>query len=125
MEEQSARGLGGDQDAAEEIRGRHTDPKKCVKCGVDKPLTEYYVYRNNKRFYYRSECKECSSAGAAAWNKRNADRINQLKRKRYNDDPGVIRARSEREKRLTEERARLARWPETERTCRRCGETKL
>jgi hypothetical protein len=124
MEEQPGHRLAEEQKPVEEIRGGYTDPKRCVKCEVDKPLSEYYTYRNNGHFYYRSGCKGCSSAAAAAWNNKHRDRINQLRRKRYNNDPGVMRARSEREKRLAEERARLERWPETERSCRRCGETK-
>jgi hypothetical protein len=102
MEEQPGHRLAEEQKPVEEIRGGYTDPKRCVKCEVDKPLSEYYTYRNNGHFYYRSGCKGCSSAAAAAWNNKHRDRINQLRRKRYNNDPGVMRARSERERRPTE-----------------------
>lgn len=33
--------------------------KKCSKCGVDKPLEEYYVANSKKGFGRRRECKSC------------------------------------------------------------------
>jgi hypothetical protein len=36
--------------------------KICNKCGVEKPVTEYYIRKNNnksKLVYYRSKCKKC------------------------------------------------------------------
>jgi hypothetical protein len=110
--------------AADEIHGRHSGPKKCSGCMQVKPLSEYSLYRRGGKLYYRTRCKACGVADAASWNQKNRDRVNARKRAAYNNDPGVIRRRSEREQRLAEERERLARYPETERTCRKCEQTK-
>ncbi len=34
--------------------------KKCSKCGIEKPLTEFYKDSKNKK-KYRSICKKCNS----------------------------------------------------------------
>ena len=89
-----------------------------------KPLSDYGTYRRGQKLYYQTRCKACQVASAAAWNQKNADKVRARSRAAYNADPEVKRRRSEREQRLAEERERLERYPETERTCRKCELTK-
>ena len=116
--------MGDNLDDAEKIHGRHTGPKKCSGCLQVKPLSEYSNYRRGQRLYYRTRCKSCGVADAAAWNQQNSDRVRARRRAAYNADPEVKRRRSEREQRLAEEREQLARYPQTEQICRKCELTK-
>lgn len=111
-------------DGSEKIHGRHTGPKKCSGCMEVKPLSEYSTYRRGGKLYYTTRCRSCGVTAAAAWRNKNRERVRETRRARYNADPEVKRKRSEREQRLAEERERLARYPETERTCRKCEVTK-
>jgi len=43
--------------------------KKCTKCGVEKPLSEFHKNRSTKDKYC-SLCKPCNNQHAAAWNKK-------------------------------------------------------
>jgi len=36
--------------------------KTCSKCGLDKPLTEFYVNTSNGHRYPRADCKPCNNA---------------------------------------------------------------
>ena len=47
--------------------------KRCTKCGLDKPLDDYY---RDTRFKCgrRPSCKACCVAVSVSWQKRNADR---------------------------------------------------
>lgn len=89
-----------------------------------KPLSDYSTYRRGQKLYYRTRCKSCAVAEAAAYRQQNGDKVRARRRAAYNADPEVKRRRSEREQRLAEERERLERYPETERTCRKCELTK-
>jgi hypothetical protein len=37
---------------------READPKRCIKCGVEKPLSEYTIH-NRKKGQHRNFCHEC------------------------------------------------------------------
>src|SRR4051812_36373431 len=51
--------------------------KKCGRCGIEKPYTEYSTSRKataTTSDVYRSHCKQCSSAAAQQWYWENVDR---------------------------------------------------
>ena len=50
--------------------------KKCTKCGVEKPLDEFYKDRGSKR----ADCKDCHNAASRAWNQKNRDESAPLSR---------------------------------------------
>ena len=48
--------------------------KTCRRCGNDRPVTEFRVFRvygSQDREYRRSWCKECERTYSRAWRKRN------------------------------------------------------
>ena len=53
--------------------------KRCTKCGIEKPLTEFYAMAG-MRDGHRNDCKQCNLAAKAA-------------RHRQNPEPGRARAR--------------------------------
>jgi len=40
------------------VRAVTSDPKRCTRCGVEKPLTEYHL-KKGRVDGHRSECKQC------------------------------------------------------------------
>jgi hypothetical protein len=57
--------------------------KKCFKCGVVKPLSEYYKHSQMKDGYL-NKCVTCSKKDAAAHRENNLDRIRAYDRARGN-----------------------------------------
>jgi Autographiviridae endonuclease VII len=47
--------------------------KRCKKCGIEKPLSEFYR-EQGCRDGYRPECKTCNLAAKKAWYERNRER---------------------------------------------------
>jgi hypothetical protein len=43
--------------------------KKCTKCGIEKPLSDFHKNKSTKDKYC-SLCKSCNNKHAAAWNKK-------------------------------------------------------
>ncbi len=59
-------------------------PKKCTRCGIEKPHSEFGISRKakgNSIAVYRSHCKECSSTRAQQWYWENVDRAASNKRR--------------------------------------------
>ena len=49
--------------------------KKCSRCGVTKPLTDFGVRRNKAVLKPRSECRVCSCVMARAWQAKNTEQV--------------------------------------------------
>ena len=61
--------------------------KTCTKCGVDKPLAEYYR-RSNRASGYASQCIECDKV----YKRKNAERILERNRKYRAENRELYRA---------------------------------
>lgn len=48
--------------------------KKCIKCGIMKPLTEYYKNKRNKKDGTRHDCKTCHRIINKEWDRNNKDK---------------------------------------------------
>lgn len=57
--------------------------KTCTKCGIEKPLTEFYKQRND----LHASCKACVYARAAMWRKENPERKRATDKARYSANP--------------------------------------
>jgi len=79
-----------------------TEPKKCSKCGVLKPLTEYY--KRDKSGRYKSSCKECY------YSTTNEYRDNHRKQVRAAEKIRLDAGYRERKQGLEQERAKDPTW---------------
>lgn len=52
--------------------------KKCSKCGCEKPLSDFYVGKQNKDGYC-GQCKACKQAANKAWEKANPEKMRTYK----------------------------------------------
>lgn len=90
--------MGGFTKREKRQKARDADPKRCVRCGILKPLSEFNIH-NRERGYYRNFCKECQNAWSREynkteqakltreeWNKKNQDKIKAY-REFYKNDP--------------------------------------
>jgi hypothetical protein len=66
----------------------------CTKCGLEKPLSEYYV-RKDKNIY-RRDCKTCQKKRGLAYREANREKIRAVNKARYRANP---------EKRLAQNKA--------------------
>lgn len=69
-----------------------SETKVCTKCGIDKPLDEYYTLDTVKDGRH-SECKVCNRKAARRWQKANPEKKRELnrdwaRRSGYNITPG-------------------------------------
>ena len=107
--------MGGLTKREKRQKARDADPKRCVRCGILKPLSEFNIH-NRERGYYRNLCKECQNEWAREynkteqaqltreeWNKKNQDKI-EAYRDFYKNDPvqKAKRKKYHRKKRLME-----------------------
>jgi hypothetical protein len=60
--------------------------KKCYKCGLIKPFTEYHRHRT-RADGLRSECKECMRIYNVRYHKKNKKYFRDYERRRYRTDP--------------------------------------
>ncbi len=73
------------------------DPKRCTRCGEEKPLTEFYrkqaTTRVGRPALYDSRCKACSRAKVKAYvnHPKNRTRVLQYKRDLYHNTPKELR----------------------------------
>ena len=63
-----------------------SESKICKKCGAEKPLSEYSKYTAGKGGI-RNICKDCVNESRRKWKRENADRINERRRWRLQNDP--------------------------------------
>ena len=63
---------------------------KCSKCGLEKPISEFYIRKTN-RFSY---CKLCNKADASKWSKDHPDRVHQVAAKWRAEHRETCNARS-------------------------------
>lgn len=66
--------------------------KLCNKCGIEKPLEEFSIYKSGK---YRigkphSHCKECEKAKTIKWVKKNRDKHNKYQLEYYHKRRSVV-----------------------------------
>lgn len=54
--------------------------KKCNKCSLQKPLTEFFKDKNNKTDGRYSICKTCKTEGALKWRAENRAKYNETQR---------------------------------------------
>lgn len=59
--------------------------RRCMKCSVIKPLSDYGRYTARKGGI-KSICKECDNIRRRDWKRKNADRINEGRRERHAND---------------------------------------
>jgi hypothetical protein len=48
--------------------------KKCKKCNIEKPLSEYYLVNHQ---YYQSKCKDCFKKTNSEWKDKNKEKVKQ------------------------------------------------
>lgn len=60
---------------------RYGTVKKCTKCGIVKPCSEFYLRRRNGLHYLHSHCKACVDLEHKDWATRNPDRIKAGKKR--------------------------------------------
>lgn len=65
---------------------RHQGNKFCCKCSQEKPKTDFY-FANKEKTRYSTECKLCSNNRTTAFNKKNPNRANVLRRHAYGIEP--------------------------------------
>lgn len=53
------------------MRGENVTTRRCYKCGIEKPLNEFYIRKTWGAGQRMGECKVCSTEIAAAWNRKN------------------------------------------------------
>lgn len=52
--------------------------KRCPKCGADKPLSDYSIYKTGRRAGRpHSHCRACNSAESLQWHRNNPERAKQ------------------------------------------------
>lgn len=88
------------------VRGDH---KKCRVCGVDKPVSEFYIY-GQSRDGYMHECKPCFQARNREWAKNNPEKRREAARRARQRNPHKARAisREWRRKNMAHDAARAA-----------------
>ena len=59
--------------------------RRCKKCSVIKPLSDYRIYTAGKGGI-KSICKECDNIRRRDWKRKNADKINEERRERHAND---------------------------------------
>lgn len=86
--------------------------KRCAKCGVVKPFSDFSKAKKGDRFGLRSRCKPCRSAQNLLWNQKNSERVaDALKAWRENNADHVIAYRKEWYNKNTEKISeRFSRW---------------
>ena len=58
------------------------DKKVCVKCGIEKDITDFYnnyMYKDN----YSNICKDCSNLASRKWREEHKERKRELNRLYY------------------------------------------
>jgi len=82
--------------------------KNCSKCGLSKPINEYYARKSLSGGYY-SVCKSCCKAKNAEYYKRNREKIKAEMRERRASIPETERSKINRERHLKNRDANLQR----------------
>ena len=59
--------------------------KKCNKCKIEKPLTEFYTVKRKTKISYLYKCKKCKNKDSRKYTKDNREQLNEYYRKRYHD----------------------------------------
>lgn len=60
--------------------------KKCSKCGIKKPLNDFFLCKRTKSGRYPS-CKSCESERSRRWHEKNTEKIREYARKARQKDP--------------------------------------
>ena len=80
--------------------------KKCNKCGIEKPLSEFHKYKTNKDGY-KTWCKACKKKDSARYYQENKDKICELSARYYQENKDkIVRYRQERKDKIAESMAR-------------------
>jgi hypothetical protein len=62
--------------------------KTCKKCGIEKPLEEFYKQKSAKDGH-RTRCKVCTDEYTNEYNKKNRERLNEKSRENRANDPTI------------------------------------
>jgi hypothetical protein len=75
------------KNSAKQILNHHIalSQKSCLKCGVEKPLSEYHR-KNNMRGGYNTRCKSCIRLDGIEYREKNKDVIREKKKKYHLDN---------------------------------------
>ena len=65
--------------------------KTCTKCGVEKPVSEYYK-KQRGRYGVRAECKACVAVSGKKYYEENRDRVMAYHKKYYEENRDQARA---------------------------------
>lgn len=68
--------------------------KQCSRCGVEKPLAEFYFHKVKNR--HLPECDDCRRARNKAWRLANVDRVRAVNREWQRANPERVKAAMER-----------------------------
>jgi hypothetical protein len=69
------------------------DPRKCKKCGKEKPLHEFKAER--KSLFGRTwTCKECANAISLKWNKNNMESLISARKRYFETNPWAVSCNS-------------------------------
>jgi 5-methylcytosine-specific restriction endonuclease McrA len=85
--------------------------KACSKCGIEKPLTEYYKKKSGKNGL-RADCKKCFKAYKKKYYQENAEEIKTRNKKWKKENPEEIKTTNKkyRETNREKEKARHKKW---------------
>ena len=70
--------------------------KRCTKCGVEKPLTEFYLRARRGGKYHNSTCTECDKATAKAFREARPDKVNEMNQAWRRANPEKVKAMKQR-----------------------------
>jgi hypothetical protein len=84
--------------------------KKCTKCKVEKPLTEFYKRPDRGPNAVRSKCKKCSNKSVSSWKNKNPEKTKATAKKcQKRTMPHILRYQAEYRKKNRDRVNRLSR----------------
>jgi 5-methylcytosine-specific restriction endonuclease McrA len=70
-------------------------PKRCTKCGVEKPATaEYFQTDKKRKSGFSSQCRVCRNELTIRWRENNPDKVRNYSAKYNDENREVIRAKA-------------------------------
>ena len=66
------------------------ETKICKKCGIEKPINEFWKYKSNNKEYFYNSCKECMKNQRKEYRKNNKDKISNKQKQFYIENKDKI-----------------------------------